>query len=78
MRYRGGDLGKEIASAQAKHLQFGVPKVLSWVAQLAMALAYVHKRGVVHRDVKPTNCFLSSAENICLGDFGHGERSRVQ
>jgi serine/threonine protein kinase len=38
-------------------------------AQVAEALAYVHSRGVVHRDVKPANILLS-AEGAKLTDFG--------
>jgi serine/threonine protein kinase len=38
-------------------------------AQLADALAYVHSRGVVHRDVKPANILLSEA-GAKLADFG--------
>jgi len=39
-------------------------------AQLADTLAYVHARGVVHRDVKPSNILVSSDANAWLGDFG--------
>jgi eukaryotic-like serine/threonine-protein kinase len=39
-------------------------------ARLAGALAYVHERGVVHRDVKPSNILLSSDGDAWLGDFG--------
>jgi serine/threonine protein kinase len=38
-------------------------------AELADALAYVHGRGVVHRDVKPANILLS-ASGAKLADFG--------
>jgi serine/threonine protein kinase len=39
-------------------------------ARLADALAYVHQRGVIHRDVKPSNILLSANGDAWLGDFG--------
>jgi eukaryotic-like serine/threonine-protein kinase len=37
---------------------------------LGDALAYVHERGVVHRDVKPSNILISTNGEVKLGDFG--------
>ncbi|MEU6934681.1 protein kinase [Streptomyces sp. NPDC046374] len=39
-------------------------------ASLASALAHVHARGVVHRDVKPSNIILDGADAPHLVDFG--------
>lgn len=39
-------------------------------ARLADALAYVHRQGIVHRDVKPSNILLDDAGRPVLGDFG--------
>ncbi|MCU1362189.1 MAG: hypothetical protein JWM55_17 [Acidimicrobiaceae bacterium] len=39
-------------------------------ARLSDALAYVHQRGVIHRDVKPSNILLSVSGDAWLGDFG--------
>ncbi|MFN8103261.1 MAG: protein kinase [Acidimicrobiia bacterium] len=37
---------------------------------VAEALTAMHAHGVVHRDVKPTNVFLSADGDVCLGDLG--------
>jgi eukaryotic-like serine/threonine-protein kinase len=41
---------------------------LGW--QLASTLAYVHARGVIHRDVKPGNVLVDATDRCFLTDFG--------
>ena len=44
--------------------------VVQAVEQAARALAYAHRCGVVHRDVKPANLILDQAGTVRVTDFG--------
>jgi len=45
-------------------------KTLKAIRPLVEAVATLHKKGYVHRDIKPQNIFLNSNNDLILGDFG--------
>lgn len=68
MQYcEGGDLYKRIRNRNGK--QFSERTVLNWIAQVVLALHFLHERKVLHRDLKTQNIFLSE-DKLFLGDFG--------
>jgi len=44
--------------------------ILSWFVQILFALQYIHKKNILHRDLKTQNIFLTSQSLIKVGDFG--------
>jgi serine/threonine-protein kinase len=46
--------------------------VISYIAQAARGLAHSHEKGVIHRDIKPTNLFLTNSGIVKVLDLGLG------
>ncbi len=42
----------------------------AWAGNVAIALAAVHRKGVIHGDVKPANIFITNESKVKLADFG--------
>ena len=47
-----------------------VRQAIDFAVQIASGLAAGHERGIVHRDIKPDNLFVTSGERIKILDFG--------
>jgi NIMA (never in mitosis gene a)-related kinase len=39
-------------------------------SKVVSALLYLHKNGIVHRDIKPQNIFVREDSSLAVGDFG--------
>ena len=46
------------------------PRVLRAIRPLVEGVARLHKKGYVHRDIKPQNIFINRNDELILGDFG--------
>jgi serine/threonine protein kinase len=45
-------------------------KALKWTQQMAQGLAAAHAKGIVHRNLKPENLFLTRDGRVRIPDFG--------
>jgi formylglycine-generating enzyme required for sulfatase activity/serine/threonine protein kinase len=61
----GGTLAQRL-----KQKPLSLDEVERLIAQLTEALDYAHRKGIIHRDIKPQNVLLDESGNAALTDFG--------
>jgi len=62
----GTDLAGRVESGPAISLR----EVLRIIRQVADALDFAHRQGIVHRDIKPSNILLDKQGKVKVADFG--------
>lgn len=62
--------GGSLRDLTRRQVTVPISDVARWLEQVASALDYAHKRGVIHRDIKPGNVLLDAEGDACLADFG--------
>jgi serine/threonine-protein kinase len=61
--------GKQFTTVM-KQQQFSLEAICAFGARMAEALDYAHKRGIIHRDVKPDNILCTADGKLKITDFG--------
>lgn len=64
----GGDLEQKIEAQKKK--PFPETQILDYFTQICLALQHLHKKHIIHRDLKGGNVFLMQSGLVKLGDFG--------
>src|SRR6185295_3261985 len=62
--------GETLEHRLSKREPVPVEDAVRWTIEILDGLEAAHRVGVVHRDVKPSNCFITAEGHIKIGDFG--------
>lgn len=67
MEYLNGKNLEELLNLQGI---FSIESAVSVVSDTCLALDYIHKKSIIHRDVKPSNIIILEDDTVKLTDFG--------
>ena len=62
--------GEQLKAILDVHTPMSIERIADIAAQIADGLAYAHKNGIVHRDIKSANVMLLQSDRIKITDFG--------
>lgn len=66
----GGTLKEKLDAMAASNEKMTMEQTIRICTEVANALAYAHRRNMVHRDIKPGNIMLDETGKAILTDFG--------
>ncbi len=72
----GWNLAQATAQARMRAMAVPLPVWRHWVEGILAGLGYLHSRGIVHRDVSPSNVLLTRAGAVKIADFGIARGAR--
>lgn len=67
-------IGTDLKTQLGSGLSIG--KALNYLAQACAGLQTAHQQGIVHRDIKPDNFFITADEKLKIVDFGLARHDR--
>jgi hypothetical protein len=62
--------GQNLLDVVERHGTLSVREAVAKILDVIDGLQEAHRQGVIHRDVKPSNCFLDEDGGVKVGDFG--------
>jgi serine/threonine protein kinase len=62
--------GKNLTEVIRQEGRLDELKIVKYIAPIADALNHLHENGLIHRDIKSSNIFISSNDRAVLMDFG--------
>ena len=65
-----GDLNQKIEKLRQKKSPLTEKEIINYLIQICLALNHIHKKKIIHRDIKSGNIFLTKGGLVKLGDFG--------
>jgi NIMA (never in mitosis gene a)-related kinase 1/4/5 len=75
MEYCGsGDLAMKVERYKKRNQHIDEGVIWKYLGEVLRALNHLHLKGIIHRDVKCANCFLSQDGSVKLGDLNVSKR----
>lgn len=73
-----GDLDHKISEFKKKKQFMNEGEIWNIFVQLVSGLSFLHKAGIVHRDIKCANVFINSDGSVKLGDLNVSKYAKCE